>query len=303
MLILSFRSGFIAIIGRPNVGKSTLLNRLLGQKIAIVTDKPQTTRNRILGIRHLSDAQMVFFDTPGIHHPRTKLNQRMVQTAYSSLSEVDLILMLVEVAPEFQKKRAIQAEDIPILEHLKKVRTPKILIINKIDLINKTSLIPFLEQVGAEKTFSRIIPLSALTGENVDQLLKTARAALPVGEPFFPEDVVTDQPVRFLASEFIREKAIQMTREEIPYAIAVQIEDFKEDTERNLSLIYATIFVERESQKGIIIGRKGMMLKAIGQAARKELEDLLGAKIYLELWVKVQKGWRRDDSFLTRMGY
>ncbi len=227
----------------------------------------------------------------------------MVQTAYSSLSEVDLILMLVEVAPEFQKKRAIQAEDIPILEHLKKVRTPKILIINKIDLINKTSLIPFLEQVGAEKTFSRIIPLSALTGENVDQLLKTARAALPVGEPFFPEDVVTDQPVRFLASEFIREKAIQMTREEIPYAIAVQIEDFKEDTERNLSLIYATIFVERESQKGIIIGRKGMMLKAIGQAARKELEDLLGAKIYLELWVKVQKGWRRDDSFLTRMGY
>ncbi|MEO2054032.1 MAG: GTPase Era [Nitrospira sp.] len=300
---MSFRSGFIAIIGRPNVGKSTLLNRLLGQKIAIVTDKPQTTRNRILGIRHLSDAQMVFFDTPGIHHPRTKLNQRMVQTAYSSLSEVDLILMLVEVAPEFQKKRAIQAEDIPILEHLKKVRTPKILIINKIDLINKTSLIPFLEQVGAEKTFSRIIPLSALTGENVDQLLKTARAALPVGEPFFPEDVVTDQPVRFLASEFIREKAIQMTREEIPYAIAVQIEDFKEDTERNLSLIYATIFVERESQKGIIIGRKGMMLKAIGQAARKELEDLLGAKIYLELWVKVQKGWRRDDSFLTRMGY
>lgn len=301
---MSYRSGFIAIIGRPNVGKSTLLNRLLGQKIAIVTDKPQTTRNRILGIRHLSDAQMVFFDTPGIHHPRTKLNQRMVQTAYSSLSEVDLILMLIEVAPEFQnRKRLIQATDMPILEHLKRVKTPKILIINKIDLISKTSLIPLLEQVGGEKIFSRIIPLSALTGENVDQLLKTVRTALPVGEPFFPEDVVTDQPVRFLASEFIREQVIQMTREEIPYAIAVQIEDFKEDTERNLSLIYATIFVERESQKGIIIGRKGTMLKAIGQAARKELENLLGAKIYLELWVKVQKGWRRDDVFLTRMGY
>jgi len=301
---LSYRSGFIAIIGRPNVGKSTLLNRLLGQKIAIVTDKPQTTRNRILGIRHLTDAQMVFFDTPGIHHPKTKLNQRMVQTAYSSLSEVDLILMLVDVAPEFQNKgRAIQAKDLPILEHLKKVKTPKILVINKIDLINKTELIPLLEQVGRETSFSRIIPLSALTGENIDDLLKTARTALPVGEPFFPEDVVTDQPVRFLASEFIREKAIQMTREEIPYAIAVQIEDFKEDTERNLSLIYATIFVERESQKGIIIGRKGMMLKAIGQAARKELEDLLGAKIYLELWVKVQKGWRKDDSFLSHMGY
>lgn len=276
----------------------------MGQKIAIVTDKPQTTRNRILGVRHLSDAQMVFFDTPGIHQAKTKLNQRMVQTAYASLSEVDLILMLVEATPQPRnREKATQTKDMLILEHLKKIKTPKILIINKIDLVNKTNLIPLLEHYGGEETFSKIIPLSALTGENVDQLLETARAALPVGEPFFPEDVVTDQPVRFLAAEFIREKAIQMTREEIPYVIAVQIEDFKEDAERNLSLIYATLFVERESQKGILIGRKGKMLKEIGQAARKELEDLLGARIFLELWVKVRKSWRKDDSFLTQMGY
>ncbi|MFQ5580598.1 MAG: GTPase Era [Nitrospiria bacterium] len=301
---MSYRSGFIAIIGRPNVGKSTLLNRLLGQKIAIVTDKPQTTRNRILGIRNLPESQMIFFDTPGIHQPKTKLNQRMVQTAYSSLSEVDLILMLIEATPDLERREhAIREVDRTILEHLKNIKTPKILIINKIDLISKTNLIPFLEQFNEEKTFSTIVPLSALTGENIDQLLENTRTALPAGNPFFPEDVVTDQPVRFLASEFIREKAIKMTREEIPYAIAVQIDDFKEDTARNLSLIYATIFVERESQKGIIIGHKGVMLKEIGQAARKELEDLLGAKIYLELWVKVQKGWRKDDSFLTHMGY
>ncbi|MFQ5780693.1 MAG: GTPase Era [Nitrospiria bacterium] len=301
---LSYRSGFISIMGRPNVGKSTLLNRLLGQKVAIVSDKPQTTRNRILGVRHLPDGQMVFFDTPGIHQAKTKLNQRMVQAALASLAEVDLALILVDaVSGPWRRRDEIHLKDTLITEHLKKVKTPKILVINKIDLVNKADLIPLLSYYGGEGLYSEVVPLSALTGENVDLFLKTARAYLPVGDPFFPEDVVTDQPVRFLAAEFIREKAIQMTREEIPYAVAVRIDDFKEDAAKDISMIHATLFVEKDSQKGILIGRKGRMLKEIGQAAREELEALLGGKIFLELWVKVKREWRKDDRFLKQMGY
>lgn len=293
----AYRSGFIAIIGRPNVGKSTLLNQILGQKISIISDKPQTTRNRILGVKHLRNGQMVFFDTPGIHKARTKLNQRLVQAALDSLQEVDLIFFLVEPDPEPGEG------DLFIADHLKKIETPKILVVNKVDLIKAERLIPILDLYGRRGAFSEMIPISALTGENVDRLLGVALSHLPEGVPYFPEDVVTDQPVRFLAAEIIREKVIQKTREEIPYAVAVQIEEFKEDETKNLGAIRAVIFVERESQKGIVIGQKGKMLKEIGTAARQELEALLGTKIFLELWVKVKKEWSKNESFLKEMGY
>lgn len=294
---MSYRSGFISIIGRPNVGKSTLLNHVLGQKISIISDKPQTTRNRILGVKHLPDAQMVFFDTPGIHKARTKLNQRMVQAALGSLEEVDLVLFLIE--PDLEPGEG----DLFIAEHLGKIRTPKILVMNKIDLVKKERMIPLLDFFNKKGGFSEIIPISALHGENVDRLVEMALSFLPEGEPYFPEDVVTDQPVRFLAAEIIREKVIERTRDEVPYAIAVQIEEFKEDEAKNLSTIRAVLFVERESQKGILIGQGGKMLKEIGTAARQELEKLLGAKIFLQLWVKVKKGWSKDDAFLSEMGY
>src|SRR5581483_5356418 len=219
---MPYRSGFISIIGRPNVGKSTLLNHILGQKISIISDKPQTTRNRILGVKHLPDAQMVFFDTPGIHKARTKLNQRMVQAALASLEEVDLVLFLIE--PDLEPGEG----DLFIAEHLGKIRTPKILVMNKIDLVKKERMIPLLDFFNKKGGFSEIIPISALHGENVDRLVEMALSFLPEGEPYFPEDVVTDQPVRFLAAEIIREKLIERTRDEVPYAIAVQIEEFKE---------------------------------------------------------------------------
>lgn len=294
---MSYRSGFISIIGRPNVGKSTLLNHVLGQKISIISDKPQTTRNRILGVKHLPDAQMVFFDTPGIHKARTKLNQRMVQAALGSLEEVDLVLFLIE--PDLEPGEG----DLFIAEHLGKIRTPKILVMNKIDLVKKERMIPLLDFFNKKGGFSEIIPISALHGENVDRLVEMALSFLPEGEPYFPEDVVTDQPVRFLAAEIIREKVIERTRDEVPYAIAVQIEEFKEDEAKNLISIRAVLFVERESQKGILIGEGGKMLKEIGTVARQELEKLLGAKIFLQLWVKTKKGWSKNDAFLSEMGY
>ena len=294
---MSYRSGFISIIGRPNVGKSTLMNHVLGQKISIISDKPQTTRNRILGVKHLPEGQMVFFDTPGIHKARTKLNQRMVQAALGSLEEVDLVLFLVE--PDLEAGET----DLFIAEHLDKIRTPKILVMNKIDLVKKERMIPLLDFFNKKGGFSEMVPISALHGENVERLVEIALSFLPEGEPYFPEDVVTDQPVRFLAAEIIREKVIKKTREEIPYAIAVQIEEFKEDEEKNMSTIRAVIFVERDSQKGILIGQKGQTLKEIGTAARQELEGLLGTKIFLQLWVKLKKGWSKDDAFLTGMGY
>ncbi len=294
---MSYRSGFISIIGRPNVGKSTLLNHVLGQKISIISDKPQTTRNRILGVKHLPEGQMVFFDTPGIHQAKSKLNQRMVQAALGSLEEVDLVFFLVE--PDLEAGET----DLFIAEHLGKIKTPKILVMNKIDLVKKERMIPLLDFFNKKGGFSEMIPISALHGENVERLVNMALSFLPEGEPYFPEDVVTDQPVRFLAAEIIREKVIKKTRDEIPYAIAVQIEEFKEDEIKNMSTIRAVIFVERDSQKGILIGQKGQTLKEIGTAARQELETLLGAKIFLQLWVKVKKGWSKDDAFLTEMGY
>lgn len=285
------------MIGRPNVGKSTLMNQMLGEKISIVTDKPQTTRNRILGIYNDPDAQIVFLDTPGIHQARTGLNLRMVQTALATLDEVDLVLFLVPPSLEFGPKDAI------ITDHLKEISTPVVLVVNKIDTVGRDRIIPLLQTYHEAGLFSDVIPISALTGENVNRLIEIAKKVLPEGLPLFPGDIATDQPVRFLASEIIREKVILKTREEMPYVVAVQIETFKEDRKRNLTLIQATLCVERASQKGILIGKSGQLLKEIGQSARLELEKLLATRIFLELWVKVKKNWRTDDLFLTQMKY
>jgi len=296
-MVMAYRSGFAAIVGRPNVGKSTLLNYIVRQKVSIISDKPQTTRNRISGVKHLLEGQIVFFDTPGIHLARTHLNRKMVQTALSCLHEVDLILWVVEpdVVPREQ--------DVFILDCLDKIKQPKILVVNKIDLIKSNTLIPILDGYGKRGDFSEIIPISAGTGENVDRLVSMVISMMPEGGAYFPEDMVTDQPVRFLASEVIREKVILKTRHEIPYAVAVSVEEYKEDPVKNRVNIQATLYVEKVSQKGILIGAAGRMLKEIGKAAREELEGLLGVSIYMELWVKVKKDWSRNNQFLKEMGY
>ncbi|MBI3811135.1 MAG: GTPase Era [Nitrospirae bacterium] len=301
----AYHSGYIAIIGRPNVGKSTLLNRILEEKIAIISDKPQTTRNRILGVKHLPQAQIVFLDTPGIYKPKYKLNQRMVRVALATLDEVDLIFFVVEAtdaAPSGRYGPAAGSGDQFIMERLKELETPVILVLNKLDLIKKEKTIPLVEEYMRQHKFSEVVPISSLTGDNVDRLIEVAVKYLPEGEPFFPSDVVTDQPVRFIAAETIREKILHHTREEIPYSVAVVIEEFVEEPERPVH-IRALIMVERDSQKGILIGKKGAMLKTVGTEARLELEALLGTKVFLELWVKVQQDWRSDETVLKELGY
>ena len=292
-----FKSGFISLIGRPNVGKSTLLNFLLGEKIAIISPKPQTTRNRILGIKNLPSAQMIFLDTPGIHRSKALLNQSMVRTALATLQEVDAVCFLIEADfPDHE-------ENDWILENLRKVQRPVFLIINKIDRVPKEKLLPIMERYSRRHPFQHLIPISALLGEGIDILVNELLKTLPGGPQLFPEDMVTDLPERFLAAEMIREKVFHLTREEIPYATAVVIEDFKEREEKNLVVIRATIQVERDSQKGILIGGKGRMLKEIGRLAREEIEALLGVRVFLELWVKVEKDWREDPRALHRLGF
>jgi GTP-binding protein Era len=292
-----FKSGFVSLIGRPNTGKSTLLNLLLGEKISIISSKPQTTRNRILGIKNLPTGQIVFLDTPGVHYSRTKLNQAMVKVALATLQEVDIVCFLIEA------DRPDNEENDLILEDLKKVSKPVILVINKIDLVSKGRLLPIMERYSQLRSFEQIIPISALRGEGVDVLGAELLKILPEGPKFFPEDMITDLSERFLVSEFIREKVIQLTREEIPYSTAVEVEEFNEREEKNLIVIKAIIQVERESQKGILIGEKGRMLKEIGRLAREEIEAFLGARVFLELWVKVEKNWREDPRVLRRLGY
>ena len=292
-----FKSGFISLIGRPNVGKSTLLNALLGEKIAIISDKPQTTRNRILGIKNHPNGQIIFLDTPGIHRARSKLNQSMVKTALATYREVDGICFIVEA------NRPFDDENDFILETLKKVEKPVLLVINKIDLIPKPELLPIMDGYSRLRSFEQIIPISALRGQGVEALVAEMLKILPVGPRLFPEEMITDLPERFLAAELIREKVFLRTREEVPYATAVVVEEFKEREEKNLVFIKATIQVERESQKGILIGEKGRMLKEIGRRAREEIESLLGTKVFLELWVKVEKNWREDPAALRRLGY
>ena len=292
-----FKSGFVSLIGRPNVGKSTLLNLLLGEKIAIISDKPQTTRNRILGIKNQPEGQIVFWDTPGIHRARSRLNQSMVKTALATYKEVDGICFIVEA------NRPFDDENDYILETLRKVEKPVLLVINKIDLIPKPELLPIMDGYSRLRSFEQIIPISALLGQGAEVLVAEMLKILPVGPRLFPEEMITDLPERFLAAELIREKVFLRTREEVPYATAVVIEEFKEREEKNLVFIKATIQVERESQKGILIGEKGRMLKEIGRRAREEIESLLGTKVFLELWVKVEKNWREDPSALRRLGY
>lgn len=300
-----YHSGLISIIGRPNVGKSTLLNQILREKIAIVSDKPQTTRNRILGVMHLPHAQIVFLDTPGIHKPRYKLNQRMVKAALNTLEEVDLVFFMAEgtdAQPSARHGSLVGTGDQFVLEQLKGLETPVFLVLNKMDLIKKERTIPLVEDFTRRFKFAEVVPISALTGDNVDRLIEVATVYLPKGDPVFPADVVTDQPVRFIAAEAIREKILHHTREEIPYSVAVIIEEFKEEADRPI-MIRAMILVERNSQKGILIGKKGDMLKTVGTEARLELESLLGTKVFLELWVKAQKDWRQDENVLKELGY
>lgn len=288
-----FRSGFISIVGRPNVGKSTLLNALLGEKIAIISDKPQTTRNRILGIVNPPGAQLVFMDTPGIHKPMHKMNEFMVRTALATYNEVDVILMLVEATEQ------PGGGDKFIIETLKDVKTPVFLVINKVDLVEKEKILPLIQEYSNLYPFSEIIPVSALRND-LGGLVEAIRTRLPEGPKYFPEDQLTDQPERFIVSELVREKIFKLTKEEIPYATAVVIEEMKEEPE--ITRITAAIYVERDSQKGILIGKGGAMLKQIGSLARQDAEKLLGAKIFLQLWVKVKKGWREDENMLKNLG-
>ena len=289
------RSGFIALVGRPNVGKSTLLNQILGEKIAIISDKPQTTRTRILGVRHLPKAQLVFLDTPGIHKPLYRLNQRMVRVALNVLDEVDLVFFLVEAT------EGVGAGDRYVVERLKERAVPVVLVINKVDLVQKGRLLPLIDTYRQMHEFAEIVPVSALTGDGVNRLVEIAVRFMPAGPVYFEDDVVTDQPMQLLAAEFIREKILQKTRDELPFSVAVQIESFTE--EGKLARIAAIVYVEKESQKGIVIGKRGELLKAVGTEARIEMERLFGMKVFLELWVKVKEGWRQDERMLTALGY
>jgi len=292
-----FKSGFVSIIGRSNVGKSTLLNKLIGEKISIVSDKPQTTRNKILGVKNFPGIQVVFIDTPGIHKPRHKLNEYMVNTALSTLDEVDIIFFMVEAG------ELAGPGDRYIMGLLDKITKPVFLLINKIDIVQKDTLLPQIDEYRRLYKFEEIFPISALCGDNLDKLNESLKKYLYEGPQYFPEDIVTDQPVRFIASEIIREKIYQFTYHEIPYSIAVGIEDFQEAEDKNLILIRAIIYVERDSQKGIIIGKGGAMLKKVGQLAREELEAIMGIKVFLELWVKVKDKWQSDDTVLRILGY
>lgn len=291
----NFRSGFVTVIGRPNAGKSTLLNQLLGQKVLIMSDKPQTTRNRIRCILTEERGQIIFLDTPGIHKPKHKLGEYMVETAKDTLSEVDIVLYLVDAAAEFGGGEEY------ILEMLRQTKTPRILGLNKIDLISKERLVGVIRQYSELGDFQDIIPLSAKTGENREELLKVLFAQLPQGPLYYPEDEVTDQPERFIVAELIREKVLQLTREEIPHSLAVVVEEMEE--KKTLVKIRALIVVERDSQKGIIIGQGGKMLKEVGRLARIDIENFLGGKVFLELWVKVKKDWRNRQDTLRQLGY
>jgi GTP-binding protein Era len=290
------RSGFIALIGRPNAGKSTLLNNLVGHKIAITSDKPQTTRNKILGILTGEGWQMVFLDTPGIHKPKDRLGEHMVRVSMNTLNEVDVIYYLIDVSVPFGGGDAF------IMEKLKHVKTPVFLLLNKIDLLDKPRLLPLIDFYQKKGEWQEIVPVSALKGESIDSLLKTTIERIPPGPRYYPGEAVTDQPERVLAAEFIREKVIEATREEVPHSTAVEVEQMERRSE-GLLYIGAVIYVERESQKGILIGKKGEMLKFIGSRARFDLERLFGNRVYLELWVKVKAGWRSKEKSLRELGY
>lgn len=293
-----FKSGFISIIGRPNVGKSTFLNRVVGQKIAIMSDKPQTTRNKVQGVVTTNDTQMVFIDTPGINEPRHKLGDFMLKVAKNTFREVDVLLFVASADERIGK------QDRYVLEMLKGIEVPVFLVLNKIDQVHPDNLPKIIESYRSEFDFAEAIPISALQGNNVENLLGKIAERLPEGPQYYPADQVTDHPERFIISELIREKALHLTREEIPHSIAVVIEKIAPDEENpEMVRVQATIMVERDSQKGIVIGKKGALLKEIGSRARQDIQNLLGSKVYLELWVKVQKDWRNKALHLRDFGF
>ena len=291
----AFKSGFVTLIGRPNVGKSTLMNCIIGQKIAITSNKPQTTRNRIQTVYTSEEGQIVFLDTPGIHKAKNKLGDYMVTVAEKTLSEVDVILWLVEPS------NFIGAGERHIIEQLKKGKTPVILVINKIDTVKKEQLLEYIDTYRKEYDFAEIVPVSALKAENIKELLKCIMKYLPYGPAFYDEDTVTDQPVRQIVAELIREKTLRLLSDEIPHGVTVSIESMK--YKKNIVDIEATIFCERDSHKGIIIGKNGAMLKKIGSMARRDIEELLEKQANLQLWVKVKKDWRDSDFLLKNFGY
>jgi len=292
----TFKSGYVAIVGKPNVGKSTLINDFLGCKLSIVTPKPQTTRKKIMGVLTKEEYQIVFYDTPGIMEPKYELQKYMVKEAYEAIEDADVILMMAEPFESPAEK------DKDFFEKVSHVNIPVILAINKIDLVEKDSLIPILSAYDKRFKFAEIVPISALKGTNLDLMLNLVVKYLPEGEPFYPEDYMTDYNERFLASEIIREKVFEFYGEEIPYSTTVEIEEFKE-REAGKDFIKAIIFVERDSQKGIIIGENGKAIKRVGVIAREEIEKQIGRKVYLELWVKVMEKWRKDKSKLYKLGY
>ncbi|SHE62988.1 GTP-binding protein Era [Desulfofundulus australicus DSM 11792] len=291
-----FKSGFVAIIGRPNVGKSTLLNQLVGRKVAIMSDKPQTTRHKIHSIINRDDAQIIFLDTPGIHKPKHKLGEYMVEVALGTLKEVDVILFLVE-------PRLPGPGDEYIINQLQEVKTPVILVINKIDLLeSKVELLPLIDVYRQKYNFAEIIPVSALKPENLERLMDLVVSYLPYGPKYYPDDMITDRPEQFIMAELIREKILHLTSQEVPHGVAVVVEEVEPRSEQ-LVYVRAVIYTEKESHKAILIGKGGRMLKEIGRRAREEMELLLGSKIYLDLWVKVKEDWRNQELYLKNFGY
>lgn len=291
-----FRSGFIGVIGRPNVGKSTLFNAIIGEKISIIANKPQTTRNKITGIKNLPGAQLIFLDTPGIHKATTPMNRIMVKTAKDTFGDADILLMLVDA------HSAVHPQDMFLIEALAGIKLPVFLVINKIDLIEKQMLLPLIDKFRNLYNYTEIIPVSAITGEGVERLLEIIKDNLPEGPQYFAEEEFTDASERFIAAEFIREQIMLLTAQEIPYATAVEIDSFKEDEAKNLIRISATITVEKDSQKAIMIGKKGQMLKNIGTQSRLEMEKLFGAKVFLKLFVRVRKDWTSSEKMLEEFG-
>ena len=292
---MEYKSGFVAVIGRPNVGKSTLINKIIGQKIAITSDKPQTTRSRIQCILTQDDAQIIFLDTPGIHKPKFKLGEYMLKAAEGTLKEVDAIFFVIDATEKFGGGEKY------ILERLSATTKPVILVVNKVDLIEREKILPILAEYSQRRNFAAVVPISATEGTNVDALIKEAKNFLPEGVQYYPADMVTDQPERLIIAELIREKILHATQDEVPHSIAVDLEEF---TPRDNGTIFirATIYVERDSQKGILIGKGGAMLKNVGKAARPEIEMLLGTKIFLDLWVKVKRDWRNSIGALQSFG-
>ena len=296
------RSGMVAIVGPPNAGKSTLMNHLLGQKISIVTPKPQTTRNRILGVVNGDDYQIVLLDTPGLHKAREPLNREMVRIAMDSLNDVDAILYMIDVSLPLPEKKE-EEKNREMMEQMEGVSAPVILVLNKVDLLVKERLLPMIKRYAELYPFHAVLPLSALTGEGTERVVAELLTILPPGPRYFPEDIPTDASERFLVAEIVREKVFLLTGQEIPYSSAVTIESFQEDPKKQMTTIHATIVLERSSQKGIVIGKGGKKLKSIGTAARKDIEKMLGQKVLLKLWVKVRKNWSKDGRFLKELGF